>query len=367
MSIIYQLLGFSIAISILVFVHEMGHYLAAIYSGAQVDEFSIGFGKLLFKKEDKRGTSWCIRMLPLGGYVKMHGDEGESGFNIKKSQNIFKSKKGSKFLMEKNHFLKIFVLISGPLANYVFAILLLFLLLTFSGNKVGTTDIIGFSGKDVPAAVAGLKVGDKITGVNGKSINNITELQRQTAISKDKDIEITFRRDNEIKSVIVSPILVSASNGKTNRGRYIIGIETPPYKTEKLTIVSAAKMAISQVIEITKESFKGIYNITKNKDGLKNLSGPIGIAKLSGGAIESGFKVFISFLVMLSISLGFFNLLPIPLLDGGQILFYLCELIALRPLPVLVYKIFYIIGVSLIGLLFGSVMFNDIYSIIFRS
>ncbi|MBL0725641.1 MAG: site-2 protease family protein [Alphaproteobacteria bacterium] len=368
MLILQYLLSFLLVVSILVFFHEFGHYLAAILCNVKVDEFSIGFGKTIFKKRSKSGTYWYVKLLPIGGYVKLHGDEEGSSFNVKQqSKHIFSSGKGNT-LEDKNHFVKIFISIAGSLANYLLAIIVFFFGFYVFGKKHNPTNIISFINNKAPAAVAGLKVGDKITGVNDRMITDIAELNRQVNLTQSKPIKISFCRNKKTKTVIVKPMLAKELDNSFNKQpyRYLLGMQTAPVEAKKVNISTAFKLSIGRVVSLTKDSFLVIWEILKRDRNANDLGGPIVIAKHSGIAMQSGFSAIVFFLGVLSVGLGFFNLLPIPLLDGGQALFYVIELLIARPLPIIFYKAFQIIGVIFISLITMLVLLNDILSTFIR-
>lgn len=280
----------------LITIHELGHFLGAKFSGIKVNEFSIGMGPKLFSKQGQE-TLYSLRALPIGGYVMMEGEESDS----EDSRSYNNSKAWKRFL----------TIFAGPFVNFVFAIIVFFIIA--NSNGVPTTTISEIS-PGYPAQVSGLVEGDRIFKVDNVQVNSYQQLLNQIQLG-DQNIEVEFIRDgkNELTKVEL----------REEDGRKVIGIK-PLYNK---SFIESFKYSISMTFSIVSMIWESLRGLVSGALGLDQLSGPVGVVKQVGESLNFGLQGFFMFAAMISVNLGFFNLLPIPALDGSKILFNLFEMI----------------------------------------
>ena len=326
----------------LFFVHELGHYLAAIKNNVKVEVFSIGFGKELFGFTDNSGTRWKFSLLPLGGYVKMHGDADEA--SSKKSEKNIDPKKSfhNKSIRQRS-----IILFAGPAANFIFSIILLVFINCFYGFT-STKPIISEIEKNMPADLSGLRVGDTILKVNDKEISDFSQLR--SMISSNKNIKVTFSRNDKIMT----------TNIKTLSGK--IGIKGT-IETRKLNIINSCVTSVQQFYNFIKMTLIGIYEMITGQRGAEDLGGPIRIAELSGDFWSKGIQSTLWFMMIISLNLGLINLFPIPMLDGGHLLLNLIEFIKGSPLKKKSLELLHMVGLVLLLSLMVFATYNDVLRI----
>ena len=346
-SFFISLIGFFIVLTPLIFIHELGHYLAAIKSGVKVESFSIGFGPELLGYTDKRKTRWKFSLLPLGGYVKMKG-ELITNKDLKNEDN-------DSFLKAslKNRALIIF---SGPLANLLLGLFLITSIFYFNG-KYESPPIISTILSNQPADIAGLKQGDLIKKINQKVIRNFTDIK--IIVEKSPNISLFFQieRDGNIFTKNIIPTNYFDKIYKRNVGR--IGVTASPGKLQKLYFHEAVFVGLKQYYTMTVGWFYGLKLLITGNVEKKDIAGPIGIAKMSGSVLEKGIIELFIFMSVMSINLGLINLLPIPVLDGGHLCFYIFEAIFRRPLSSSVQNVLLKFGlIFLVSLMFLVIAFD---------
>ena len=332
---------------IIIFIHEFGHYTVARIFQTTITDFSIGFGKTIFKVRDKRKTNWKISLIPLGGYVKIKGLE--SIFN--NSQIDIESNDSFQNL---NIIQKILILLAGSVFNIISAWICLFCILFFLG-VVNFSPIIGSVIDKSPASINGLQEGDLITDINGKQINNFNDIAN--AIHNSKRISINVIRNNKI---ITKEFDLSFND---NLNKFIIGIksnEKPQIK--KYSLFDSFKQSVFFVPNYYSETFKYLRKSYKNNTLSQELAGPIGIVKMADQMMLDKIKGILVIFIMISLFVGLFNLLPIPLLDGGHIVYFIIRSIFSEVLPVIVTRIYLAVGITIISFLFLIVTFNDIFN-----
>jgi len=359
------IIPFLVLILVVVFIHEYGHYYFAKRFGVGITDFSIGFGRELFGWCDKSGTRWKICLIPLGGYVKFFGD-----------RNVYSQADNEKIIKEysKNDQDKLFVLkplyqralivFGGPLANFLLAILIFFLVYTFAGKDF-TPAVINEVQKNSPAMVAGLKNKDIIVSIDGNKVKSIMEVSKFIMMSTDEIINFTVNRYDQDLIFRVKPNLVESEDSLGNKmTKRMVGIKLGAYNNEvnhvKLNPAKALFYAVNEVYYVSVSSLKYIGSMIAGSGDSSQLGGPIRIAKISGQVAEFGILPFISLMAYISISLGLINLFPIPMLDGGHLMFYSIEKILGRPLSQKVQEGFFRIGMFLLLSLMFFTTFNDI-------
>jgi regulator of sigma E protease len=366
MGLISYILPFLVLITIVVFIHEYGHYYFAKKFGVGITDFSIGFGKEIFGWNDKSGTRWKICWIPLGGYVKFFGDRNVfSQSEQKKIINKYKEEDRKKLFILKPLYQRSIIVAAGPLANFVLAIIIFTIINLFIGKDI-TPAIVEEVQKDSPAFSAGMKANDRIISINNNKVQSILEVSTfiNTSLS-EKVIFLILRENTEIK-LSIKPDLVDGTDSLGNSVRKkIIGIKLSSplnneFKKKPLGPVQAIYFSLKEVWFVTTTSLKYIGQMLKGSGDSSQLGGPIRIAKITGQVAEHGIIPFLSIMAYISISLGLINLFPIPMLDGGHLMFYLIEKILGQPLNQKTQEGFFRIGLFLLFSLMFFVTFNDL-------
>ena len=359
------IIPFIVLILVVVFIHEYGHYYFARRYGVGVTDFSIGFGKEIFGWNDKSGTRWKICWIPLGGYVKFFGD-----------RNVFSQADQEKLLAKYNEVdrQKLFVLkplyqralivFGGPLANFLLALVIFFSIYTFVGKDF-TPAMIAEVQKDSPAMVGGLKQNDVILEIDGNKVESIMDVSKFIMMSTDDLIDFKIKRSYDELILKIKPDTILGEDNLGNKiNKRIVGIKLSAYNNEinhvKLGPAQAVFHAAHEVYYVTTSSLKYLGAMVFGKADTSQLGGPIRIAKISGQVAEFGLLAFVSMMAYISISLGLINLFPIPMLDGGHLMFYAFEKILGRPLSQKTQEGFFRIGMFLLLSLMFFTTFNDL-------
>lgn len=350
---------FLILLTILVFVHELGHYLVARYNGVKVEVFSIGFGRKLFGWQAKNGTYWKVSMIPFGGYIKM-ANENEMFATEEEPQKKKKAPIAPDSFLSKSVWQRMAISVAGPGANYLFAFVLFAIIFATYGQRVPQPGaLIGDVHKESVAQKAGIQSGDKILEANGQPIDTVEEIQK--AISTHVDQELTlklFRKSSDqTLFVTVRPAAVEV-HGKTI-GR--LGVELVPlFNTVVNGPFTAIKNAFLETVGISASTLKALGQMIIGERSAEGLTGPLGIASLTGKIAKHGLNDLLMLAALLSINLGLVNLIPIPVLDGGHILFFLIEGIRGKPVTEKAQEVAFKIGFVIIMTLVVYSFWNDL-------
>jgi regulator of sigma E protease len=340
-----SVVAFIVVLGILVFFHELGHYLAARSRGVVVEAFSIGFGPALVSWRARSGTIWKISCLPLGGYVKMQGwGEDDSGLPARPGSFSATSLPS-----------KALIVAAGPVANLLLAFVLFFGLFLTAGQVI-VQPVISKLQPGGAAALAGLETGDRISAVDGRPIRSFEDLQDIIVDRPDAEMTFTIERAG---ATLQKPVRVGdhvQDGAKIGR----LGVEGEQVSTRHFGPVGAAATAGQETWEVTSETVAGLWNLVVHHRGAQDLGGPLRIAQLSGQVAALGIASMVSFIAMLSINLGLVNLVPIPILDGGHLLFYAGEAIIRRPIPRRAQEMGLRFGFALLLSLFVFTTFNDL-------
>ncbi len=359
------ILPFIVLIVIVVFIHEYGHYYFAKRFGVGVTDFSIGFGKEMFGWNDKSGTRWKVCVIPLGGYVKFFGDRNvySQADNDKIIKEYSKDDQDKLFVL-KPLYQRALIVFGGPLANFLLAILIFFSVYIFAGKDF-TPAVINEVQKDSPAMVAGLKDNDIVVSIDGNEVKSIMEVSKYIMMSTDEFINFTVNRYDQDLTFRVKPNIVEGEDNLGNKiSKRMVGIKLGAYNNEvnhvKLGPAKALFYAVNEVYYVSTSSLKYIGSMIVGNGDTSQLGGPIRIAKISGQVAEFGILPFISLMAYISISLGLINLFPIPMLDGGHLMFYGIEKVLGRPLSQKTQEGFFRIGMFLLLSLMFFTTFNDL-------
>ena len=353
------ILPFLIILTVLVFVHEMGHYLVARKNGVKVEVFAIGFGSELFGWTDRLGTRWKICAVPLGGYVKMFGDGDITSSTILEDSNESFEEKENAF-HHKSLGARAAIVLAGPAANFLFAIILLAGLYSIVGQRYAPP-IIDKITTGSSADIAGLVIGDEILQVNEKNIKRFDELQRIVRPNPGKELKFLIRRDNEILLKTVIPQLVEGKDASGSKIVYgLLGVVSEQTTFIRHNPLSSFGLAIEETWVIVSQTLIHVTEMIRGERTTEELGGPIRIAKLSGAVADAGLTSSIWFMAVLSINLGLINLFPVPVLDGGHLFFYLLEFIRGKPLEAKMQGIASYVGLVLVISLMIFVTWNDL-------
>jgi len=359
------IIPFIILITIVVFIHEYGHYYFARRYGVAVTDFSIGFGKEIFGFNDKNGTRWKFCLIPLGGYVKFFGDRNV--FSQAEQKEILKkySKNDQeKLFVTKPLYQRALIVAGGPLANFLLAIVIFSFIYMFVGKDFTPAKIEEVA-IESPAEKAGLKKNDVIIGINNNKIESILEVSMFINTTSEDKISIKVLRNEKELTLVAEPNVTESKDAFGNSiKKRIIGIKIGPasdeFNREKLGPTKAVYYSVKEIWFVCKTTIQFVGSLFKGKGDTSQLGGPIKIAKISGQVMEFGILAFLSTVAYISISLGLINLFPIPLLDGGHLMFYLFEKILGRPLKQATQEGFFRIGLFLLLSLMVFTTFNDL-------
>ena len=350
---------FLIILTVLVFVHEMGHYLVARKNGVRVEVFAIGFGSELFGWTDRLGTRWKICAIPLGGYVKMFGDGDITSSSVVEDSNESHEEKENAFHY-KSLGARAAIVVAGPVANFLFAIVLLAGLYSIVGQRYAPP-IIDKINSGSSADTAGLVIGDEILQVNEQNIKRFDELQRIVRPNPGKELKFLIRRDNEILLKTVIPQLVEGKDASGSKIVYgLLGVVSEQTTFIRHNPVISFGLAVEETWVIVSQTLMHVAEMIRGERTTDELGGPIRIAKLSGAVADAGLTSSIWFMAVLSINLGLINLFPVPVLDGGHLFFYLLEFIRGKPLEAKMQGIASYVGLVLVISLMIFVTWNDL-------
>ena len=359
------IIPFIVLILVVVFIHEYGHYYFARRYGVGVTDFSIGFGKEIFGWNDKSGTRWKICWIPLGGYVKFFGDRNVfSQADQEKLLAKYNEEDRQKLFVLKPLYQRALIVFGGPLANFLLALVIFFSIYTFVGKDF-TPAMIAEVQKDSPAMVGGLKQNDVILEIDGNKVESIMDVSKFIMMSTDDLIDFKVKRSYDELILKIKPDTILGEDNLGNKiNKRIVGIKLSAYNNEinhvKLGPAQAVFHAAHEVYYVTTSSLKYLGAMVFGKADTSQLGGPIRIAKISGQVAEFGLLAFVSMMAYISISLGLINLFPIPMLDGGHLMFYAFEKILGRPLSQKTQEGFFRIGMFLLLSLMFFTTFNDL-------
>ena len=332
LSIIITVLGFIAVIGPLVFVHEMGHYLAGRIFGVQADMFSIGMGREIIGWTDKRGTRWKVSALPIGGYVKFRGDMGPAS-DPDPAWEALQPEEKAKTLQGKPVWQRFIVVAAGPITNFIAAITIFVVYFGIMGVPQ-TPTVIGLVVPGTAAAESGLRPGDRVLRVAGRSVSRFEDMAQMIALRPRIHIDLLVLRDGRQLTVPVTPHaeeFVDPAGNKAEMGLLgVVAASAVNTHPGPLAVIGAAFRETGHTVQQITDV---IGQIAGGERSAKELGGPLKIAQFSGTAVTVGWLPFFHFVALISINLGFINLLPIPLLDGGHLFFYLIEGVRRRPLP----------------------------------
>jgi regulator of sigma E protease len=360
--IFLTVLSFLVLIGPLIFLHELGHYAAGRAFGVKADAFSIGFGRELFGWTDRRGTRWKVAALPLGGYVKFAGDMSPASEPSAEWLNLPPEERARTF-QAKKLWQKAVIVAAGPITNFLVAIAI------FSGFLIAfgeprTPNRVALVVPGSPAAAAGVQPGDRITMIAGQGIYRYEDIVDVVAHRPGETLRMdVYRGERQIHMLVTlqTELQRDRFGNEFRIGRIGIGSGEPVQVPLALAAVPGA--AVRQTLTLTRTMADTIWQIISGRRSVSELGGPIRIAKFSGQVATLGWKGFVMFMAVISINLGFMNLLPIPLLDGGHLLFYAIEGVRRRPVTPRMQEWAFRSGLALVLAFMVFVTINDLGSL----
>ena len=364
------IIPFLILLTIVVFIHEYGHYYFARKYGVGVTAFSVGFGRELFGWTDKHGTRWKFSAIPFGGYVKFFGDHNIfSDFNREELRKQYSDEDQKKLLAFKPLYQRNLIAFGGPLANFILAFVIFLSVFMFVGKDF-TPAMIAEVQKESPAEIYGLKKNDVFLSIDGNKVESLLDVSKFITLSSNDFIEFIVLRNNDEYTLKVKPNLVETKDDFGNPfKKRMVGIQIGPNNNSinhvKLGPTKAAYYSAKEIIFVSKKTISMVWGYIqkiwgKGYGDLRQLGGPIKIAQISGDVAKMGLLPFVLIIAYISISLGLFNLFPIPLLDGGHIALNTIEGMRGKEFNKKTLETTFRIGIAVIGTLMAFTIINDI-------
>jgi len=360
---LHYIVYFLVILTIVVFVHEFGHFIVARWNGVKVEVFSIGFGSELFGWNDRHGTRWRVSALPLGGYVRMFGDADESSTTSTTAELTEEEKKVS--FRHKRVGQRAAIVFAGPASNFVFGIVAMALMFMVLGQQVGEPVV----GKIVPGSAAeesGLREGDRLVAINDQTIDRFDDIRRMVILFGLKPLTMVIERDGASIDLTVEPHLVERRNMMGELERVpVLGITADPEKIRSVRH-SPGTALVASLVEtknMVSSTLIGIGQMIGGTRGTEELGGPIRIAKGAGEAAKLGIASIAYYTILLSLNLGLINLFPVPVLDGGHLAFFGIEAVLGRPLGERAQEYGFRIGMFLVLALMVFATRNDLVSL----
>jgi regulator of sigma E protease len=362
--IVSYIIPFLFVLSLVVFFHELGHFLVARWCGVKILAFSIGFGPEIIGFNDRHGTRWKIAAIPLGGYVKFLGDENAAsmpdstelaGMNEADRAHSFAFQSVAK---------RAAIVVAGPMANFLLAVVIFAGMFMFYGKQTMSARVDTVQPESA-AAAAGFEPGDLVLSINGHRIDTFSEMQRIVSESPGEALQVTVDRKGSQLTLKATPELRAQKDAFGNEYRVgVLGIQrsvmADDVKYERVSPLSAVWMGGQETWRIIDQTLGYIGGVIAGRKSADQVGGPIRIAQLSGQAATLGFQFLIHLAAVLSVSIGLLNLFPVPLLDGGHLLFYAIEALRGRPLSERAQEVGFRIGLAIVLMLLIFATFNDI-------
>lgn len=359
--ILITIVAFLTLLGTLVVVHELGHYWVGRWFGVKADKFSIGFGPQIWGRVDKRGTLWRIGALPLGGYVQFAGDMNPAS-QPDAAWEALPEKERNQTFQSKALWQRALIVFAGPAVNFLLAIAIFMGFLMSFGQSVTPAKVESIVAGS-PAEKSGIQLGDRIVTFNGHRIDTFDELVNEVIMVPNEPAEILVERDGK---QITIPVRLAERKEVDRFGNEYklgqLGVGSPRPTLQQVGLFEAPSAAVAQTAAVLRQQIKGLGQIITGRRPISELGGPLKIAKVSGEAMTVGWLAFVSLAALISINLGFINLLPIPMLDGGHLLLYAIEAIRRRPATPAVQEWAFRAGFAVLASFMLMVTFNDLAS-----
>ena len=384
--VLMTVVPFLLVLTVIVTIHELGHFLVARYFGVKVDRFAIGFGKALFSRTDRHGIEWRVGWLPLGGYVKFSGDMDASsvpdsrGLDTLKREIVADQGVGAErdYFHFKPVWQRMLIVAAGPVANFILAITIFTVLFSLVGvdlRPARVAEVVAGS----PAAAAGFRAGDLISAMDGRAVGDAGEVVQKVNLSSGDAIRFTVERDGRPVEIVATPARVTKEDpiaGRVTVGTIGLLLSSTAAETRHIRYnpIEAVGQGVRETGDILGTTLTYLGRIFTGRESGDQLSGPLGIAKASGALTNAAVAAnpdplamtinlhltMMSFAAILSIGIGFLNLLPIPVLDGGHLVFYAYEAVARKPVAAGVQEAGYRVGLALLAGLMLFATWNDL-------
>jgi regulator of sigma E protease len=365
--ILGYIVPFLFVLTIVVFFHELGHFLVARWCGVKVLTFSIGFGPELFGFNDRHGTRWKLSAIPLGGYVKFFGDENAASVPDQAAISQMTEEERRVSFVHQSVGKRAAIVVAGPLANFVLAIMIFAGLFMIYGkqNTLARVDTIQ---PESAAAAAGFQPGDIVLSINGRPIESFAEMQRIVSTSASEPLTVVVDRGGQKVTLKAVPALKEVKDNFGNVHRIgVLGISRSlapdDVKFEPVNPIRAVGLGAKETWFVIERTMSYLGGVIAGREAADQLGGPIRIAQVSGQVATAGFSALMHLAAVLSVSIGLLNLFPVPLLDGGHLLFYAIEAIRGRPLSERTQEYGFRIGLAIVVMLMIFATFNDIVHI----
>jgi regulator of sigma E protease len=358
------LVPFLFVLTIVVFFHELGHFLVARWCGIRVLVFSLGFGPEIFGFNDRHGTRWKVSAVPLGGYVKFFGDESAASTPDRAAAAAMNEAEKKDSFIHQPVPSRAAVVAAGPIANFLLAIVIFAGIFMVVGKQTATARVDSVQAGSA-AEQAGFKPGDLVVSIDGDKIESFSDMQRIVSVSSGEPLKIVVDRNNQLVTLNATPELRELKDNFGNVHRLgVLGISRSmadgDIKTEKVGPLTAVVMGAKETWFVVDRTLTYIGGVFAGREAADQLGGPIRIAQVSGQVASAGFTALIHLTAVLSVSIGLLNLFPIPLLDGGHLLFYGIEAARGRPLSERAQEVGFRIGLAIVVMLMIFATFNDI-------
>ena len=363
-SFLFMPVVFLFVLTVVVFFHELGHFLVARWCGVAVKVFSIGFGPEIAGFTDRKGTRWRLSYVPLGGYVKFIDDENVASASGREALERLSEEDRKRSFQAQSLPARASVVAAGPIANFILAIVIFTAIFAFFGERI-TAAKVDLVNPGSAAERAGFLPGDRVVSIDGTTIESFGEMQRIVSTSPDQKLTFVVERDGLQVQLVATPQRVETTDNFGNTFRLgLLGIQrsasAEDWTLKRHDPLTALWMAVKECYFIITRSLGYLYDVITGREAADQLGGPIRIAQMSGQIATLGLIPLLNFIAIISVSIGLLNLFPIPMLDGGHLLFYSIEAIRGRPLSENTQEIGFRIGLTLVLMLMVFATWNDL-------
>jgi len=363
-TILSYLLPFLFVLTVVVFIHELGHFLVARWCGVAVKVFSIGFGPEIFGFYDRYGTRWRVSWIPLGGYVKFIDDENVASASGRKTFEALPEEERKRSFQGKTLAQRAAIVAAGPIANFVLAIVIFTAIFSVFGERITAAKVDAVNPGSA-AERAGFKPGDRVVSIDGSEINNFAAMQRIVAMSPEQTMLFVVDRGGANVDITATPERKEITDRFGNTMRIgLLGIQRSAspddWTLERHNPATALVMAVKECYFVVSRSLGYLYDVVIGRESADQLGGPIRIAQVSGQVATAGFVALLNLAAIISVSIGLINLFPIPMLDGGHLLFYGIEAVRGRPLSESTQEVSFRIGLAFVLMLMIFATWNDL-------
>ncbi len=362
-SVLGYIVPFLFVLTLVVFFHELGHFVVARWTGVAVKTFSIGFGPELIGFNDRKGTRWKLSAIPLGGYVRFFGDDNEASVPDREALEAMDPADRERSFAGKGVAARAAIVAAGPIANFILAIVIFTMIFSVYGREVMTPRVDAVL-PNSPAAEAGFKPGDVVESIDGTKISSFSDLQRIVSLSGDTQLSVVVLRDGKDVNLSVRPKLTETTVFGRTQKMAMLGVSRSSngvgVVTEHYSVPQAAWVATQETAAITGHTLSYLFSVIVGRESADQIGGPIQVATVSADVAKLGMAALINLAAILSISIGLINLFPIPMLDGGHLMFFAVEAIRGKPLSERVQEIGFRVGFAAVLMLMIFATWNDI-------